>query len=153
METTSEVSLYFNLYFLSDTNFLVNFFVARKDIDDLLARMSKAENQSSMAAALGDASMSDNSVDLILKAINDMQDKINKEVDEKLVNYVQVPTADEILADVKSMNRRVVNNEGELKNIKELSEANTERAENIRKKTARLQTDLDALKGMTSSQP
>ena len=153
METTSEVSLYFNLYFLSDTNFLANFFVARKDIDDLLARMSKAENQSSMAAALGDASMSDNSVDLILKAINDMQDKINKEVDEKLVNYVQVPTADEILADVKSMNRRVVNNEGELKNIKELSEANTERAENIRKKTARLQTDLDALKGMTSSQP
>lgn len=69
--------------------------------------MSKAENQSSMAAALGDASMSDNSVDLILKAINDMQDKINKEVDEKLVDYVKVPTADEILADVKSMNRRV----------------------------------------------
>ncbi len=82
-------------------------FIARKDIDDLLARMSKAENQSSMAAALGDASMSDNSVDLILKAINDMQDKINKEVDEKLVDYVKVPTADEILADVKSMNRRV----------------------------------------------
>ncbi len=127
-------------------------FLARKDIDDLLARMSKSENQSSMAAALGDASMSDNSVDLILKAINDMQDKINKEVDEKLLNYVQVPTADEILADVKSMGRRVNNNEAELKNVKEQTEANTERAENNRKKGVRLQTDIDALKGMTSSQ-
>ncbi len=152
METTREVSLFFYLNSMSDTYSIVcRLTIARKDIDDLLARMSKSENQSSMAAALGDASMSDNSVDLILKAINDMQDKINKEVDEKLVNYVQVPTADEILADVKSMNRRVVNNEGELKNLKEQTEANIERAENNRKKLARLQTDVDSLKGMTSS--
>ncbi len=58
--------------------------VARKDIDELMERMSKMENQNSMAAALADSSMSDNSIELILKAINDMQDKINKDVDDKL---------------------------------------------------------------------
>ena len=38
-----------------------------------------------------DSSLTDNSVDLILKAINDMQDKINAETDKKLMNFVQKP--------------------------------------------------------------
>ena len=41
-----------------------------------------------MKSALADSSMADDSVDLILKAINDMQDKINSDFDEKLKNYV-----------------------------------------------------------------
>lgn len=41
-----------------------------------------------MASALADSSIGENSIELILKAINDMQDKIKADVDEKLTNYV-----------------------------------------------------------------
>lgn len=46
--------------------------------------MSKAENGSSIAGALADVDLGANGVDHILKAINDMQDKMNEAMDKKL---------------------------------------------------------------------
>jgi len=73
---------------MSLSNRLFVLLIARKDIDDLLAAMSKLENSNKMASALTDSSIGENSIELILKAINDMQDKIKADVDEKLTNYV-----------------------------------------------------------------
>lgn len=56
----------------------------RTDIDELMGRMSKAENGSSIAGALADVDLGANGVDHILKAINDMQDKMNEAMDKKL---------------------------------------------------------------------
>ena len=55
--------------------------------------------------------MGDNQVDAILKAINDMQDKINADIDEKLKNYVPMPLFLEAEAESKSVSRRVAHNE------------------------------------------
>lgn len=60
--------------------------------------------------------MSDNSVDLILKAIDDMQAKITSDVDERLQNFVNKPTFADLEQEVKSNIRRVGHNEGLLKN-------------------------------------
>ena len=53
--------------------------------------MSKLENSASIASALSNVDVGDNQIDLILKAINDMQDKINADVDKKLENFVTQP--------------------------------------------------------------
>ena len=60
----------------------------RGDIDELMERVSKLENSASIASALSGAEFGENQIELILKAINDMQDKINAEMDKKLENYV-----------------------------------------------------------------
>lgn len=44
-----------------------------------------------MKGALESATLTDNAVDLILKEIADMQDKINENVDKKLTNFVPMP--------------------------------------------------------------
>ena len=44
-----------------------------------------------MSAAFAGGQMADSAVDTILKAINDMQDKINADFDEKLKKYVPMP--------------------------------------------------------------
>lgn len=135
------------------TNFLFCFLlIARKDIDDLLAAMSKMQNSNKMASALADSSISDNSIELILKAINDMQDKIKADFDEKLTNYVQMPDFSDIQNELKTVSRRVGYNEGVLKDMKDVTDANSERIENNRKKLTRLQADIDALKGQRGSQ-
>ena len=86
---------------------LVFIFVARSDIDEILDRLGKLENSNNMASALADANLGDNSVDLILKAIEDMQNKINAETDKKLSNYVKKPDFSDLESLVQSSNRRL----------------------------------------------
>ena len=89
--------------------------VARDEIGDLSDRIAKLENQGAMKAALADTSLADNSIDLILKAINDMQDKINAETDKKLENFVRLPQFNDLEGLVQSTQRRVSHNESIMK--------------------------------------
>ena len=154
MQITQKVSLTIaDLFFQLSNPLRIIALIASKDIDELIARLGKMENSNSMAAALADATLTDNSVDLILKAINDMQDKINKDFDDKLGSYVKMPAFDDLSNELKAVNRRVGYNENVIKDMKDVVEQNTERAGNNRKKLTRLQADVDALRGMTQSQP
>lgn len=99
----------------------------------------------------GGDGMSDNSVDLILKAIDDMQTKINSEMEDKLQNFVTKPAFNDLEQEVKAITRRVGHNEGLVKNSIAETEKNGEMIESSRKKMARLQTEIDQLKRNTSS--
>ena len=96
------------------------------------------ENNNAMKEALTGGDMGDNQVDAILKAINDMQDKINADIDEKLKNYVPMPLFLEAEAESKSVSRRVAHNEQTLKQVKETTTENAERIDNNRKKINKL---------------
>ena len=113
-------------------------FLARDDINDILDRLNKMENNNAMKDALTGGDMGDNQVDAILKAINDMQDKINADIDEKLKNYVPMPLFLEAEAESKSVSRRVAHNEQTLKQVKETTTENAERIDNNRKKINKL---------------
>ena len=93
-----------------------------------------------------DSSLTDNSVDLILKAINDMQDKINAETDKKLEKFVQKPEFQDLENLVASMQRRVAHNEKILQQQGERDEEHTALIEANRKRILRLQADIDALR-------
>ena len=71
------------------------FLIAKHELDDILDRLGKLENKGSIMDALtgptDGTDMSDDKIDLILKAINDVQDKISEDFDKKLENYVQKP--------------------------------------------------------------
>mmetsp|Transcript_31761 Transcript_31761/g.39513 ORF Transcript_31761/g.39513 Transcript_31761/m.39513 type:complete len:259 (-) Transcript_31761:226-1002(-) len=111
-----------------------------------MGKMSKLENQNSMKAALADASLSDNSVDLILKAINDMQDKINAETEKKLGNFVRLPEFKDLEGIVQAVNRRIGHNEGLIKELQAKDEQFDGLIDANKKRIARLQTEVDALK-------
>lgn len=100
-----------------------------------------------MKDALNDsANMSGDSVDLILKAIDDMQGKINAETDEKLKDLVDKNMLEDLENELKATSRRVGHNEGLLKTVKGDTEKNAELIESARKKMSRMQADLDNLK-------
>ena len=82
--------------------------------------------------------MADGAVDTILQAINDMQDKINADMDEKLKNYVPMPLFEDAEAEAKAVSRRVAHNEGVMKELQATTEGNIEKIENNRKKISRL---------------
>ena len=86
--------------------------LARSDIDEILDRLNKMDNNSKMRDVMSGGAMSDNSVDLILKAIDDMQSKIKSDFDEKLKNFVTIPDFREVADGLNAMNRRVIHNEG-----------------------------------------
>ena len=70
-----------------------------------------------MKDALTGGAMADSAVDTILQAINDMQDKIKSDFDEKLKNYVTMPVFMEADGEAKALARRVGHNEGTLKDV------------------------------------
>ena len=119
---------------------------AREDIDALLEKVNKMENNNTMANALAGASMAEDSVELILKAINDMQDKINAETDNKLKEYATASALADLEGENKSNARRIHYNEGILKEAQATAEANMEKIEANRKKIARMQTEIDHLR-------
>jgi len=110
-------------------------------------KMNKIENGNKMKDALAGAAMADGSVDMILKAIEDMQDKVNSDMDDKLKNYTQLPLHENLEADVKAIGRRVGYNENVMKELSQTTEGNAEKIENSRKKMQRMQSEIDALKG------
>ena len=81
------------------------FLIAKHDIDEILGRLGKIENRGSIADALAGSGedMSDDKIDLILKAINDMQEKITDDFDKKLENFVQKPEFSDLDDLVKSI--------------------------------------------------
>lgn len=110
------------------------------------------DNNNKMKEVLTEsASMSENSVDLILKAIDDMQNKINLEVEEKLHVYVFKTDLDDLESELKTVSRRVAHNEGNLKNCIATGDKNAEMIESSRKKMTRMQGDIDNLRKNTSS--
>lgn len=121
-------------------------FLARDDIDSILDRLSKLENNNAMKDALAGAPMADNAVETILQAINDMQDKITADFDEKLKKYVLLPVFQDTEAELKALTRRVGHNEGQLKEQNQTLDGHTEKIETNRKKIAKLQAELDLLK-------
>ena len=69
-----------------------------------------------MKDIIASGDMDGNSMDRILKAIDDMGARINADTDNKLNNYVpKVPTFEDADAEIKSTARRVAFNEGKLK--------------------------------------
>ena len=84
---------------------------ARDDIDDLIAKMNKMDNNNKMKDAIAGSQMADDSVNLILKAIDDMQTKITSDMDDKLQGYVPMPTFRDAEAETKVVNRRAAHNE------------------------------------------
>jgi len=119
---------------------------AREDINEIFDRLNKMENNNHMKDIIGGGAMSDDSVDMILKAINDMQEKIKGEMDEKLKNYVMQPQLIDLENDMKANSRKIGYNEGVLKDQGQLIERNAEMMDNNRKKLARLQADVDNLR-------
>jgi len=70
------------------------------------------DNNNKMRDVMSGGAMSDNSVDLILKAIDDMQSKIKSDFDDKLKNFVTVIDFREVADGLNATNRRVIHNEG-----------------------------------------
>lgn len=110
------------------------------------------ENNNAMKDILGGSGMSNDSIDMILKAINDMQDKINNGIDEKLQNYVTWPKFNDLEHELKSNTRQTKHLEGVVKDHQINIDKNAEMLENLRKRIQRLQSELDALKNTTQSQ-
>lgn len=104
-----------------------------------------------MKDAMASASLSDNAVDLILKEIADLQDKMDANTDRKLENYVPMPKFNELEATVQSNGRRVTLNEQQLKDTDDKCERSLALSDNLRKQMQRLQSEVDALKKNSSS--
>ena len=119
---------------------------ARNDIDDLMDKVNKMENGNKMKDALMGGALGDDSVEMILKAINDMQDKISEDMEEKLKNYTPLPLFQESETEMKGISRRVGYNEGVLKELKTTTDEYGSKIEGNRKKIQRLQSEIDALK-------
>ena len=112
-----------------------------------MARLGQLENKNAMKDIIAEGDMDGNSMDRILKAIDDMGTRINADTDNKLTNYVETaPTFEDADAEIKSTARRVQFNEGKLKEQGTMIDENIEKEENNRKRIARLEADLNALK-------
>ena len=78
--------------------------------------MGAMENKNAMKDIIADGNMDANAMDRILKAIDDMQARINADTDNKLERYVEkAPTFEDADNEIKSTARRVAFNEGKLK--------------------------------------
>ena len=117
-----------------------------------MSKIGKMENNNKMKDVIAGSNMADDSVNLILKAIDDMQEKIKGEVDDKLENYVPMPTFRDAEAEIKVVNRRAAHSEQVCKEIQTQADANAEKIENNRKRINKLAAELDQTNRRTNSQ-
>ena len=121
------------------------------DLDNLNYRVNKMDNTSGLRKVLENTELSDESINLILAAIDDVQDKVNNQTQVKLEAYVSLNVYNEMQGDFKVLDRRLNQNETEIKETQGRVNENDEKIENSRKRIQRLVSDMALLKRNTSS--
>jgi len=62
----------------------------QNDLGGMIDRMNKVENTSKVKGAMEAAGMDTASINLVLEAINDMQDRVTSQTNEKLEKHAKV---------------------------------------------------------------
>ena len=80
----------------------------------MIERVNKIDNTNTVRKVLEGTELSDSSIDLILTTLNEMQDKINNQVNIKLEAYVSITAMNNMSGEQKVVDRRVAHNEATL---------------------------------------
>ena len=80
----------------------------------MVERVNKIDNTNTVRKVLEGTELSDSSIDLILTTLNEMQDKINNQVNIKLEAYVSITAMNNMSGEQKVVDRRVAHNEATL---------------------------------------
>ena len=117
----------------------------------MIERVNKIDNTNTVRKVLEGTELSDSSIDLILTTLNEMQDKINNQVNIKLEAYVSITAMNNMSGEQKVVDRRVAHNEATLADQIKMIEQHTEKLENSRKRIQRLDNQLINLQRNTNS--
>lgn len=101
--------------------------------------------------ALENSGMDSGQVDLVLQALNTMQDRLKDDFTKKLEDFVSHTTFRELETEMKVLNQRLTTNDKMVEETALVGLENSERLENNRKRLQRLIGEFEALKRKTAS--
>ena len=80
-------------------------------LGEMSNKVNKFDNTNEVRNVLEGTELSDESIALILKTLNDMQDKLDNQVSVKLEAYVNINAFNDMSGEFKVVDRRVAHNE------------------------------------------
>lgn len=124
---------------------------AKADIEELRFRLNKTESKEQVRGVLESSGMDSGQINLVLKTLDELQDKMKVDYSSRLEDFVPVTTFKALEIEVKVLNKRLTTNEKVVEETTQLGHDNSERLENSRKKIQRLVGEFEALKRKTGS--
>ena len=87
-------------------------FSVQNDLAAMIDRLNKVENTGKVKKVLESSGLDQESINTILEALNDMQDRITQQTNEKLETTVKEESMADLKNEVEVLNRRITFSEG-----------------------------------------
>ena len=124
---------------------------AEVDINELIDRVNKMDNTSRVRKVLENTELSDESIELILGSINEVQDRLQEQFKTRLEQYVTGKDFKDVQNEQNNLKTRMSANETTCKTLAKDNQENAAMIENSRKRIQRLISDFELMKRKTNS--
>ena len=107
---------------------------AEVDINELIDRVNKMDNTSRVRKVLENTELSDESIELILGSINEVQDRLQEQFKTRLEQYVTAKDFKDVQNEQSNLKTRMSANETTCKTLAKDNQENAAMIENSRKR-------------------
>ena len=108
--------------------------IVREQVDDMMDKVNKQENTARVRKVLENTELSDESIELILNSINELQERMTDQFNTKLESFVSMDTYEADKGEQKVIERKLATAEENIEKALKSCRENAEMADNNRKR-------------------
>ena len=112
----------------------------------MIDRLNKVENTGKVKNVMKAAGLDDGIVDTILEAINEMQDRVTGQTNEKLEALAKIDQVKDLNNEVEVLNRRITFSEGIIQQNEKDKRENNEKFEINRVRIQKIHNEIEILR-------
>lgn len=112
----------------------------------MMERVNKLENSGKVRVAMQKAGMDDGMINTILETINDMQDRVVAQTNDKLEQYSRVETTTDIKNELEVLSRRITFSEGAIQDSNKFQREINEKAEINKGRIQKILNEIEVLR-------
>lgn len=115
-------------------------------MNTMIDRLNKVENTGKVKNVMKAAGLDDGIVDTILEAINEMQDRVTGQTNEKLEALAKIDQVKDLNNEVEVLNRRITFSEGIIQQNEKDKRENNEKFEINRVRIQKIHNEIEILR-------
>lgn len=118
----------------------------QNDLNAMVDRVNKIENTGKIKGALAAAGLDANSIAVILEAVNEMQDRVTSQTNDKLESHAKLESVTDLKNESEVLARRITFSEGVIQKNEQIKREYNEKFETNRVRIQKIFNEINVLR-------
>ena len=121
-------------------------YLVQNDLNAMVDRVNKIENTGKIKGALAAAGLDANSIAVILEAVNEMQDRVTSQTNDKLESHAKLESVTDLKNESEVLARRITFSEGVIQKNEQIKREYNEKFETNRVRIQKIFNEINVLR-------